>query len=87
MTLFASLSLGCALPPLAALATLSSLPAASAALGLSETLLGRHRCRRAAVVQRARHRLIPVAACRNNLTPITCWSRSVVAPCACQGAA
>src|SRR5471030_2053736 len=40
MTLFASLSLGCALPPLAALATLSNLPAASAALGLSETLLG-----------------------------------------------
>ena len=40
MTLFASLSLGCALPPLAALATLSDLPAASIALGLSETLLG-----------------------------------------------
>ncbi|MCA4963910.1 MULTISPECIES: bifunctional lysylphosphatidylglycerol flippase/synthetase MprF [unclassified Pseudomonas] len=40
MTLFASLSLGCALPPLAALATLSDLPAASTALGLSETLLG-----------------------------------------------
>lgn len=40
MTLFASLSLGCALPPLAALATLSNLPAASAALGLSELLLG-----------------------------------------------
>ncbi|PMZ61432.1 hypothetical protein C1X25_28745, partial [Pseudomonas sp. GW247-3R2A] len=40
MTLFASLSLGCALPPLAALATLSNLPAASAALGLSEGLLG-----------------------------------------------
>ncbi|MCP1500075.1 phosphatidylglycerol lysyltransferase [Pseudomonas migulae] len=40
MTLFASLSLGCALPPLAALATLSNLPAASAALGLSEMLLG-----------------------------------------------
>ena len=40
MTLFASLSLGCALPPLAALATLSNLPAASAALGLSATLLG-----------------------------------------------
>lgn len=40
MTLFASLSLGCALPPLAALATLSNLPGATAALGLSETLLG-----------------------------------------------
>jgi phosphatidylglycerol lysyltransferase len=40
MTLFASLSLGCALPPLAALATLSDLPAASAALSLSTTLLG-----------------------------------------------
>ena len=40
MTLFASLSLGCALPPLAALATLSNLPAASVALGFSETLLG-----------------------------------------------
>ena len=40
MTLFASLSLGCALPPLAALATLSDLPAAATALGLSETLLG-----------------------------------------------
>ncbi|MDQ3204830.1 MAG: bifunctional lysylphosphatidylglycerol flippase/synthetase MprF [Pseudomonadota bacterium] len=40
MTLFASLSLGCALPPLAALATLSNLPAASAALGFSQTLLG-----------------------------------------------
>jgi phosphatidylglycerol lysyltransferase len=37
---FASLSLGCALPPLAALATLSDLPAASTALGLSEGLLG-----------------------------------------------
>ncbi|MDD1954400.1 bifunctional lysylphosphatidylglycerol flippase/synthetase MprF [Pseudomonas sp. 8209] len=32
MTLFASLSLGCALPPLAALATLSNLPAAAMAL-------------------------------------------------------
>jgi phosphatidylglycerol lysyltransferase len=40
MTLFASLSLGCALPPLAALATLSNLPAASAALHLSPWLLG-----------------------------------------------
>ena len=40
MTVFASLSLGCALPPLAALATLSDLPAASAALGLSPALLG-----------------------------------------------
>lgn len=40
MTLFASLSLGCALPPLAALATLSNLSAASVALGFSETLLG-----------------------------------------------
>ncbi len=40
MTLFASLSLGCALPPLAALATLSNLPAASAALHISATLLG-----------------------------------------------
>ncbi|MET1076802.1 MAG: bifunctional lysylphosphatidylglycerol flippase/synthetase MprF [Pseudomonas sp.] len=40
MTLFASLSLGCALPPLAALATLSDLPAAATALGLSEILLG-----------------------------------------------
>ncbi|MCO7576045.1 MULTISPECIES: bifunctional lysylphosphatidylglycerol flippase/synthetase MprF [Pseudomonas] len=39
MTLFASLSLGCALPPLAALATLSNLPAASAALRLPESLL------------------------------------------------
>mgnify|MGYP001044394602 FL=1 len=40
MTLFASLSLGCALPPLAALATLSDLPSASAALRLPATLLG-----------------------------------------------
>ncbi len=40
MTLFASLSLGCALPPLAALATLSNLPAASAALHISPALLG-----------------------------------------------
>ncbi|WP_434558390.1 bifunctional lysylphosphatidylglycerol flippase/synthetase MprF [Pseudomonas sp. Z5-35] len=40
MTLFASLSLGCALPPLAALATLSNLPAASAALHLPAALLG-----------------------------------------------
>ncbi|ROM99191.1 bifunctional lysylphosphatidylglycerol flippase/synthetase MprF [Pseudomonas brassicacearum] len=40
MTLFASLSLGCALPPLAALATLSNLPAASTALHLSQPLLG-----------------------------------------------
>ncbi len=39
MTLFASLSLGCALPPLAALATLSNLPAASAALRAPESLL------------------------------------------------
>lgn len=39
MTLFASLSLGCALPPLAALATLSDLPAASVALHLSIPLL------------------------------------------------
>lgn len=40
MTLFASLSLGCALPPLAALATLSNLPAASAALHLPTYALG-----------------------------------------------
>ncbi|MFU0820339.1 bifunctional lysylphosphatidylglycerol flippase/synthetase MprF [Pseudomonas lundensis] len=40
MTLFASLSLGCALPPLAALATLSNLPAASAALHLPTYVLG-----------------------------------------------
>jgi phosphatidylglycerol lysyltransferase len=39
MTVFASLSLGCALPPLAALATLSNLPAASTALGLPAPLL------------------------------------------------
>lgn len=39
MTLFASLSLGCALPPLAALATLSNLPAASTALHLPVPLL------------------------------------------------
>ncbi|AYC32143.1 bifunctional lysylphosphatidylglycerol flippase/synthetase MprF [Pseudomonas cavernae] len=39
MTLFASLSLGCALPLLAALATLSDLPDASAALHLSAPLL------------------------------------------------
>ncbi|SEI07063.1 bifunctional lysylphosphatidylglycerol flippase/synthetase MprF [Pseudomonas asplenii] len=40
MTLFASLSLGCALPPLAALATLSNLPAAAEALHLPAYLLG-----------------------------------------------
>ncbi|WP_407311823.1 bifunctional lysylphosphatidylglycerol flippase/synthetase MprF [Pseudomonas sp. nanlin1] len=40
MTLFASLSLGCALPPLAALATLSNLPAAAQALRLPVGLLG-----------------------------------------------
>ncbi|WP_459208096.1 bifunctional lysylphosphatidylglycerol flippase/synthetase MprF [Pseudomonas sp. MLB6B] len=40
MTVFASLSLGCALPPLAALATLSDLGAASRALHLSPMLLG-----------------------------------------------
>ncbi|MFD2643090.1 bifunctional lysylphosphatidylglycerol flippase/synthetase MprF [Pseudomonas japonica] len=39
MTLFASLSLGCALPPLAALATLSDLPAAAVALRLPEGVL------------------------------------------------
>ena len=39
MTVFASLSLGCALPPLAALATLSNLPAASTALRLPQGLL------------------------------------------------
>ena len=39
MTLFASLSLGCALPPLAALATLSNLPAASVALHLHTSVL------------------------------------------------
>ncbi|NBA95801.1 bifunctional lysylphosphatidylglycerol flippase/synthetase MprF [Pseudomonas sp. R5(2019)] len=39
MTLFASLSLGCALPPLAALATLSDLQAASTALGIAPALL------------------------------------------------
>ncbi|MCW2267742.1 Phosphatidylglycerol lysyltransferase [compost metagenome] len=39
MTLFASLSLGCALPPLAALATLSNLPAASIALHVPQPLL------------------------------------------------
>ncbi|MEN2394759.1 bifunctional lysylphosphatidylglycerol flippase/synthetase MprF [Pseudomonas halotolerans] len=40
MTLFASLSLGCALPPLAALATLSNLPAASVALHAPPAWLG-----------------------------------------------
>lgn len=40
MTVFASLSLGCALPPLAALATLSNLPAAATALRLPAPLLG-----------------------------------------------
>ena len=40
MTLFASLSLGCALPPLAALATLSNLPAAAAALHIPAWILG-----------------------------------------------
>ncbi|TFF42823.1 bifunctional lysylphosphatidylglycerol flippase/synthetase MprF [Pseudomonas sp. RIT623] len=40
MTVFASLSLGCALPPLAALATLSDLPAAASALRLPPILLG-----------------------------------------------
>ena len=40
MTLFASLSLGCALPPLAALATLSNLPAASTALNIPVWILG-----------------------------------------------
>ncbi|WP_321835927.1 bifunctional lysylphosphatidylglycerol flippase/synthetase MprF [Pseudomonas kulmbachensis] len=40
MSLFASLSLGCALPPLAALATLSNLPAASAALNIPAYILG-----------------------------------------------
>jgi len=39
MTVFASLSLGCALPPLAALATLSNLPAAAAALRLPASVL------------------------------------------------
>ncbi|KAF1310447.1 hypothetical protein BLX42_14190 [Pseudomonas sp. SG-MS2] len=39
MTVFASLSLGCALPPLAALATLSNLPAAATALHLSTPVL------------------------------------------------
>lgn len=40
MTVFASLSLGCALPPLAAVATLSNLPAAATALRLPAPLLG-----------------------------------------------
>ncbi|MCO7540826.1 bifunctional lysylphosphatidylglycerol flippase/synthetase MprF [Pseudomonas sp. VA159-2] len=40
MTVFASLSLGCALPPLAALATLSDLPGAASALRLPAPLLG-----------------------------------------------
>lgn len=39
MTVFASLSLGCALPPLAALATLSNLPAATTALHLPTPVL------------------------------------------------
>ncbi|MGN8258215.1 bifunctional lysylphosphatidylglycerol flippase/synthetase MprF [Pseudomonas sp. SMSB3] len=39
MTVFASLSLGCALPPLAAVATLSNLPAAATALRLPPSLL------------------------------------------------
>ena len=40
MTVFASLSLGCALPVLAALATLADLPAAASALRLPALLLG-----------------------------------------------
>ncbi|WP_369987739.1 bifunctional lysylphosphatidylglycerol flippase/synthetase MprF [Pseudomonas xanthosomatis] len=40
MTVFASLSLGCALPPLAAIATLSDLPGAATALRLPAPLLG-----------------------------------------------
>ncbi|MEK2608537.1 bifunctional lysylphosphatidylglycerol flippase/synthetase MprF [Pseudomonas shirazensis] len=39
MTVFASLSLGCALPPLAALATLSNLPAAATALRMPAGVL------------------------------------------------
>jgi len=39
MTVFASLSLGCALPPLAALATLSNLPAAATALHLPASVI------------------------------------------------
>ena len=59
MTLFASLSLGCALPPLAALATLSNLPAASAALGLVRDVAGRDCRGRAAAVHGTGHRHLP----------------------------
>jgi phosphatidylglycerol lysyltransferase len=55
MTVFASLALGCALPPLAALATLSNLPAASTYLHLPQMLLGGGR-RRAVAVGDAVHR-------------------------------
>ena len=44
MTLFASLSLGCTLPILAALASLSDLPGAATALGIPQVVLGALAC-------------------------------------------
>jgi phosphatidylglycerol lysyltransferase len=82
MTVFASLSLGCALPPLAALATLSNLPAAATALRLPA------RCWVGLPWQCWPDRcLVPactVAAWQSNRTRTTCWFSSAAAPCACQ---
>jgi phosphatidylglycerol lysyltransferase len=80
MTVFASLSLGCACRRWRAGPEQPA--AASTALGLSEGLLGTIA---AAVLLLARYwpSASIAAACRNNLTRTTCWSRSV-APCACR---
>jgi phosphatidylglycerol lysyltransferase len=74
MTLFASLSLGCALPPLAALATLSNLPAASAGAGILRNLLGTLPPRAGCLFSQYWLSASTVGACRNNRYAITCWS-------------
>jgi len=78
MTVFASLSLGCALAPLAALATLSDLRAASSALGLAQGLLAG--IASAVLVASA----LLVGALPNSHWPITCWCNWGAAPCACR---
>lgn len=82
MTVFASLSLGCALPPLAAVATLSDLTSASTALRMSPVLLGSI----ATAVLLACAVLgwgSIVAALPSSPWPTICWCRSDAAPCAC----
>ncbi len=87
MTLFASLSLGCALPVLAALAALCDLDDAASALHLPHALVAVIAIAVLSlavglVAFLARHRLPG-----ERPSPTACWSASAAAACACQACA